>query len=440
MTGANYLLESGKTKILIDCGLYQGSSFCENLNFEPFPYEAKEIDAVFITHAHIDHIGRIPKLYKAGFRGKIISTAPTRDFAEFLLLDSEHLLREEALEKGKDPIYEISDVRGAHGLWEGYAYHDKVRVKDFEVEFFDAGHVLGSSSLVVSAEGKRVAFSGDLGNTPAPFIRPTEYLKNVDVALIESAYGGRIHEDVAIRRDIVEDFIEETARRGGTLMIPAFALERTQELIFELNDLVENNRIPRIPVFIDSPLAIKLTEVYRKYSHDPLYFSKEAITLLREGDAIFDFPGLRMTLTTAQSKEINTVPSPKVIIAGAGMSNGGRILHHERRHLSDPQSAILFVGYQAEGSLGRRILDGVKTVRIMGEQVPVRCAIKAIGGYSAHADQPQLLEWAKSMSSSLKHVYVVQGEQDQALALATAITDHLALPATVPSSGEQVMI
>ncbi len=440
MTGANYLLESGKTRILIDCGLYQGSSFCENLNFEPFPYEAKEIDAVFITHAHIDHIGRIPKLYKAGFRGKIISTAPTRDFAEFLLLDSEHLLREEALEKGKDPIYEISDVRGAHGLWEGHAYHDKVRVKDFEVEFFDAGHVLGSSSLVVSAEGKRVAFSGDLGNTPAPFIRPTEYLKNVDVALIESAYGGRIHEDVAIRRDIVEDFIEETAQRGGTLMIPAFALERTQELIFELNDLVENNRIPRIPVFIDSPLAIKLTEVYRKYSHDPLYFSKEAITLLREGDAIFDFPGLRMTLTTAQSKEINAVPSPKVVIAGAGMSNGGRILHHERRHLSDSQSAILFVGYQAEGSLGRRILDGVKTVRIMGEQVPVQCVVKAIGGYSAHADQPQLLEWVKSMSSSLKHIYVVQGEHDQASVLATAITDHLALPASVPSSGEQVMI
>jgi len=223
-------------------------------------------------------------------------------------------------------------------------------------------------------------------------------------------------------------------------MIPAFAMERTQELLFELNELVENNRIPGAPVFIDSPLAIKVTSIYKKYSQDPGYFDQEAIAALKREDEIFNFPRLKLTLTTEESKEINSVPAPKIIIAGAGMSQGGRILHHERRYLSDPKSMILFIGYQANGSLGRRILDGAKTVKIFGEEIPVRCRVKAIGGYSAHADQKGLLNWLRPMRFELKKVFVVQGEEDQMSPLIQKIKDELAVEAIMPSLGEEIVL
>lgn len=441
VTGANYLLESDSgTKILVDCGLHQGSSYCEKHNFEPFPYKPSEIEAVFVTHAHIDHIGRLPKFYKDGFRGKIYSTRPTKDFAELLLLDSEHILRQEAERQKKPPLYDINDVNEVMKLWEKRSYHEKTTVGDFEIEFYDAGHILGSASILVVAGGKKIVFSGDLGNTPSPLIKNTEYFDEADYTLIESTYGARVHEAPDKRKDILEDLIEETVRAGGVLMVPAFALERTQELLFELNELAENGRIPNVPVFIDSPLAIKLTAVYQKYSVDPNYFNRETIDLIKGGDAIFNFPGLRMTLTTQQSKEINNVAAPKVIIAGAGMSNGGRILHHERRYLSDPKSTILFIGYQARGSLGRQILDGAKSVKIFGETVAVNCRTKTISGYSAHADQPQLLNWLSPMRTALKKVFIVQGEEEEANALSQKIKDELAIGTEVPILGQTVVL
>lgn len=441
VTGANYLLESGSSKILIDCGLHQGSSFCEKHNFEPFAYDPKKIEAVLITHAHIDHIGRLPQLYKAGFRGKIFSTWPTKDFAEYLLIDSEHLLAKEAEEKKLPPIYNLDEINKAMRLWEGVDYHKKFKIGDFEIEFYDAGHILGSAFIsVTSPDGKRVVFSGDLGNKDTPIVKDTDVIADAHYALIESTYGGRTHEKPEERKNILEDAIEETVKSGGVLLIPAFAMERTQALLFELNELVQNDRIPKAPVFIDSPLAIKLTQVYKKYSHDPNYFDEESMALMRQGDAIFDFPGLKLTLTTEQSKEINDVPAPKVIIAGSGMSQGGRILHHEIRYLPDPKSTILFIGYQATGSLGRQILDGARTVKIFGEEVAVRCKTKAIGGYSAHADQAKLLEWLKPMRQSLKKIFVVQGEKDQSAALTQKIRDELAIDTEIPSMKEQVVL
>lgn len=440
VTGSSYLLESGDTKILVDCGLHQGSHYCEEHNYEKFGFDPKEIKAVFITHAHIDHTGRLPQLVHAGFQGKIYSTHPTKDMAEALLVDSEHLLREEAEKKGKLPIYTIPDVTRTVGLWQKLSYHEKLVVGPFVVELYDAGHVLGSSSVVVEAEGKRIVFSGDLGNMPAPFIKPIEYIPDVDYALVESAYGGRIHERAAERKDMLEDAIEEAVLSKGVLLLPAFALERTQEMIFELNELIEHGRIPRIPVFIDSPLAIKLTAVYEKYSQDPNYFSEESIKLIRKGDAIFNFPGLRMTLSTEESKAINDIPSPKVIMAGSGMSNGGRILHHERRYLSDPASSIVFIGYQAQGTLGRLILDGVKTVKMFGEIVPVRCKVRTISGYSAHADQPQLVKWVDAMQDRVQKVFVVQGEEEQSNDLALKLRDELAVNAVVPAAGDSVVL
>ncbi len=440
VTGSNYLLEADGTKILIDCGMHQGSSYCEAHNFEPFPYQPREIAAVFVTHAHIDHTGRLPQLVKSGFQGTIYSTHPTKDMGEFLLLDSEHIMREEAEHKKTPPLYTGLDVEKTMAVWRKIGYHTPVTVGPFTVEFYDAGHILGSSSAVVRVDGKTIAFSGDLGNVPSLFIKPTEYIPDADYALVESTYGNRIHERGDKRINILEDVVEEAIQSRGVLMIPAFALERTQEMIFELNELVKHGSVPRVPVFVDSPLAIRLTGVYQKYSEDPEYFNDASIKLVKKGDLLFDFPGLTMTLTTEQSKAINDIPPPKVVVAGAGMSNAGRILHHERRYLPDPASTILFVGYQAGGTLGRMILDGASTVKMFGETVPIRCRRRAIGGYSAHADQPQLMAWVSAMREQVKRVFVVQGEASEAGPLAQRIRDELAVNAQIPSAGESVVL
>ena len=437
VTGANYLLETGDKKILIDCGLNQGGRYSELQNWEDFPYDPKEISAVFITHAHVDHTGLLPKLVKAGFHGKVYSTPPTRDFARELLLDSEHVLMQDAEHLKKPPLYSVSDVEELMARWEGVEYHQAITsVPSFKVTLYNAGHILGSSFILVEAEGKKIVFSGDLGNSPAPIIGPREEISDhIDYCLVESTYGGRVHEELDKRKEVLEDLIEDTVKAGGVLMIPAFAMERTQELLYEMNELAENGRIPRVPISLDSPLAIKITEVYKKYSS---YFDPATKHMIGKGDAIFSFPGLKMTLTTEESKSINKVKPPKVVIAGAGMSNAGRILHHERLYLSDPNSMILIVGYQAQGSLGRKILDGEKTVKIFGEEITVRCKVKHIGGYSAHADQPQLLSWLKPMRRSIKKLFLIQGEEDQMASLAGKVRDELAIDAIVPKDGEEV--
>lgn len=440
VTGSNYLLESGKTKILIDCGLFQGSHYCDELNFQHFRYSPRDIQALIVTHGHIDHIGRVPKLVKEGFKGTIYSTPPTKDFAEFLLLDSEHVLREEAEKMHFPPMYGVEDVSAAMILWRKIPYHQKFTIGDFELEFYDAGHILGSAFLVVEAEGKRIVFSGDIGSEKTPFINQLETINSADFLIVESTYGNTLHGDAGQRRDLLEDAIEETAKNKGILMIPAFALERTQEMMYELDELVSHGRIPQVPIFVDSPLAIKLTTIYQKYSTNPSYFSKEAIALIKSGDAIFNFPGLQLTLTSEQSKSIANVPSPKVIIAGSGMSQGGRIVFHERNYLSDPKNAILFVGYQAKESLGRRIRDGEKTVYIFGEPIHVNARIHEITGYSAHADQAQIMKWIEPMRGTLEKVFLVHGEPEQMNPLAGKILDKYALKVEKPSLGDSFVL
>lgn len=437
VTGSNYMLESGSTRILIDCGMAQGTSFAEKENFENFAYDVSSVQAIFVTHAHIDHTGKIPKIVKDGFRGKIYSTPPTKDFSELLLIDSEHVLQEESNKTGLPDLYETEDVEAAMEMWDTVPYHKPVQVGGFKVTFYDAGHILGSSTIKIEAEGKTIVFSGDLGNYPAPIIHNTEPLPEADYCVIESTYGARVHEDTSEREGELEDVIEETVKQGGVLMIPAFAMERTQELLYHIDGLMRHGRVPGIPVFMDSPLAIKLTAIYKKYEK---YFNPETFDLVKSGEDIMNFPGLKMTLTVEQSKEINNVPPPKIIIAGSGMSNGGRIRHHERRYLSDPKSTILFVGYQAVGTLGRAILEGAKTVRIFGEEVPVRCQIRTITAYSAHADQPRLLAWLKPRSETLKKVFVVQGEEGSSEVLAAKIRDELAIGSHVPKKNEEIVI
>ncbi len=441
VTGANYLLESESAKVLIDCGLIQGGTFCDPKNFEDFPYDPKTIDAVFVTHAHIDHTGRLPLLYKKNFKGTIYSTPPTKDFAEHLLIDSEGILRKELLREKKIPLYSLSDINETLKLWKKISYHETLRVKDLIIEFFDAGHILGSAFISITSDsGKKIVFSGDMGNYAAPMIKDTEPIKTADYVVIESTYGNRLHGDFSKRKDELEDAIEETIKSGGVLLIPSFAMERTQELLYELNDLVEKGKIPRVPIFIDSPLAIRLTDVYKKFSQDPVYFDGEAIARLQSGDAIFDFPGLRTSLTVEQSKEINLVKPPKIIIAGSGMSNGGRIIFHEQLYLSDPKSAILFIGYQGKGTLGRNIQDGAKNVKIFGQNIPVNCKVKEISAYSAHADQAKLLEWIRPVRESLQKVFIVQGEEEEMIPFANKIKNEMTIDTQIPKEGETVVL
>ena len=445
MTGANYLLEiadssavGGVRKIIIDCGLTQGSHFVEEHNYDAFNYKVEEISEVFVTHAHIDHTGRLPKLIKDGFTGVVYSTPPTRDFAELLLLDSEHILGQEAERAGHAPIYSEADIAGLMKRWKVAAYHQKIELSPaITVTMYSAGHILGSASVVIEAEGKKIVFSGDLGNQPAPFIGPAECPVDADYCVMESAYGNRIHENLSTRHQKLEQVIVDTMKDGGALMIPAFALERTQVLLLELKDMLAKHEIPNVPIFIDSPLAIKLTSVYNQYRN---YFKPEIAAQYEDVTEIFRFPGMHMTTTSDDSKAINSVPNPKIIIAGSGMSHAGRILHHERRYLPDPKSTLLIFGYQAEGSMGRLLLNGVKHVRIMGEEVPVRAKIKALGAYSAHADQRQLLDWLKPLAGHVKKVFLVQGEGDAAGALARKIGEELHLDASVPTEGESVVL
>lgn len=438
VTGSNYLVETGDVKFLIDCGMFQGSLEQEARNYEPFPYDTADIKAVFLTHSHADHTGRLPKLYKDGFRGALYATPPTLDMTRIALPDNLTLLTAAAQRAGHPPLFTVQDLEGIMNLGEGVAYGKEIKLtNEVSVVLHDAGHILGSSIIEIRAEGKKIYFSGDLGNPPTPLLPSFEYPLDADYIIVESAYGNRVHEDRSQRLEKLRQTIKDTLARGGTLMIPSFAMERTQELLFELNGMVNAKEIPRVPMFIDSPLAIRMTEVYQKY---PDYFNKEAMQLIKSGDDLFNFPGLKYMRTAEESKKINDVPEPKIIIAGSGMSNGGRIQHHERRYLSEPQSTILFIGFQVEGTLGRRILDGAPSVKIFDEVVPVRCHKVAIGGYSAHADQPLIIDWLDKgkAGGKLKKVFTVQGEEDSATVLANIIKQKLGVDALAPAFGQTI--
>lgn len=437
VTGACYLFETDHARILIDCGMFQCPRFCEKKNVEDFPFDPASIDALIVTHSHIDHIGRVPKLARHGFRGRMYSTHPTRDFADLMLRDSLGILEKEARSQDENVFYGEADIDKALSLWEGKKYGEEFFIKDTRVRLKNAAHILGSAIVELTVgsgtDVKTIAFTGDLGNSPTPLLDPLEYIEGTQFLVIESAYGDRVHEDRTQRKIKLERVIEDTFGHGGTLMIPAFSLERTQELLYEFNELAENRRIPRVPVFLDSPLAIKATRIYRNY---PLYFNEEAQALIRSGDDLFRFPGLQMTERTEESKGINEVPSPKIIIAGAGMMQGGRILHHAKRYLPDSKNTLLFIGYQAAGSVGRRLYDGADSVQIHGETVPVRATIKAIGGYSAHADSDALFDFVEHTADTLQKTFVVQGEPAAALYLVQRIRDNLGVDAVAPRYGE----
>jgi len=441
VTGSNYLLEIGNKKILIDCGLFQGRKKIEEKNYEPFPYQAKDIDFVLITHAHLDHTGRLPKLFNSGFKGKLFATAPTIDFMGFMLEDSQKILHQKAIRRGLSLNWDNQKIKDLMNRFEAVGYREDVDLgSNIKFRFREAGHVLGSASIELEAEGLKIVFSGDLGYPDAPIINDPANIENADYLIVESTYGDRIHDIRGNIKDSLEEIIERTINRGGVLMIPSFALERTQRLLYHFNDLVENKKIPSIPIFVDSPLAIKLTEIYRKY---PEYYDKDAYRLFSSGDDIFNFPGLELTLTTNRSKRINEVLGPKIIIAGSGMSQGGRIIHHELRYLSDPKNTLLFVTYQAEGTLGRKIFNGAKNIRILRKNVEVNAEIARVDGYSSHADQKSLLKWISGISEKspkLKKIFVCHGEEKASEVLSNKIFNDLSLNSVIPELGQSITL
>ncbi len=457
MTGANFLLDiyppipdgrAGSCKILVDCGLVQGSRFAENLNRSEFAYDPAEIDYLLVTHAHIDHIGRIPKLVKDGFTGQIISTPETKELAEFLLADTVKILESEAQHEGILPLYEAADLAPAFALWSTLPYHTMKVLKDsVSIYFKDAGHILGSVMIEISRNGKKMVFTGDLGNSPSVLLKDTEWITDANYILMESVYGDRNHEPKDERRNKLKAVIQSTIDHKRTLIIPAFSLERSQMIIYEMNEIFENKPAStqgggiktQLPVFLDSPLAIKITSVYEKYSAD---FNDKVQAEIKAGDDIFSFPRLKFIVQGGESRLIEKVPNPKIIIAGSGMSVGGRVILHEKHYVSNPNAEILFVGYQAVGSLGRQLQDGAREVEIFGEKKEVRAKIESISGYSSHKDSDHLLEFVEKAveGGQLKQVFCVMGEPKSSMFLVQKLRDNLGVDAVYPEFKQTVEI
>jgi len=439
VTGSNFLLESGNFRALVDCGLFQGCDFCDEANWKPFPYDAASIPLLIVTHAHIDHIGRIPSLVKAGFNGVIYSTEATRAIAGPLLLDSMELLAEDARVHGREPLYNEQDIDAAMKLWRTIGYREPKELADgFVLEFLDSGHILGSAMAKFTRNGKNIIFTGDLGGDSL-LLPPRDSILGAQYLVMESVYGDREHVDAApdVRREKLRGIIEETARREGEVLIPAFSTERTQDILFELRALFGDGTLPAIPVYVDSPLAEEIT---RAFMANPDFFKKEIDARIRSGEHIFSFEGLHFVKSAADSRHLSRVHNPKIIIAGSGMSNGGRVRAHERDVLPKKNSTLLIVGYQAAGSLGRRLIEGARSVDIGGEPVKVRCHIEQNLGYSAHLDGPHLLEFASEAAESLKKIFVVMGEPASAAFLVQRMRDRLGVDAEASEAGDGVVI
>ncbi len=437
VTGANFLVEIDDKRILVDCGLTQGIKLADDLNWAPFIYDPKSIDILFVTHAHIDHLGRIPKLIEDGFRGQIYSTHPTRALAGPMLEDTMGILSKN-VEFHLDKIYTEENNRLALSLWEGFNYYEKIHITpDIEVSFLNAGHILGSAMVCFVYNGKKILFTGDLGNSPSPLLPDTDKVTDIDYLVMESVYGDRNHESRDERQKFLQETIKDNYKRNGTLIIPTFSLERSQELLFELNELVESKAIPIMQIFLDSPLAIRLTEVFKQFKE---YFNETAQKAMTHDKHLFDFPGLHSTLHSDESRKINEIPNPKVIIAGSGMSSGGRIVHHEKHYLPDPNNTLLLTGYQAVGTPGRLIQEGAKMVRISGEYVEVKSHVVTILGYSGHKDSDGLLQFVSDTAETVKKVFVVMGEPKSAMFLVQKLRDNLNINAYAPEAEDSVVL
>ncbi|CDA30297.1 rNA-metabolising metallo-beta-lactamase [Clostridium sp. CAG:492] len=455
VTGSNFLVEGAGKKFLVDCGLYQGGAKDEIKNEEPFPYDINEIDFMLLTHAHIDHSGRIPKLYKEGYRNPIYATNATCDLCAIMLPDSGHIQETETewknrkrIRRGEEelvPIYDAETAAKSLELFKGEPYNQIIELDDdIHVRFNDAGHMLGSSTIEIwireNGENKKIVFSGDLGNNDIPLLAEPTMIQDADFLVMESTYGNRLHIKNENKAKTFINIVTDTIKNGGTVVIPSFAVGRTQEILYELNkikdsedDSPEFERKYRLlmntPVYVDSPLAISATEVFKENMD---LFDEETQELIKRGDNPLEFPGLKFTQTVEESKALNESDESAIIISASGMCEVGRIKHHLKHNIWNPKNTILFVGYQAPGTLGRKIVDGAKTVKIFGEEIAVNARVEYIEGYSGHADQAGLLHFVDSFVKKPNHIFLVHGEEESQKALRDKINENFDLPVSIP--------
>lgn len=414
VTGSNYLLETANEKALVDCGMFQGPKEITRQNYEPFKYSPESIDHVFLTHAHIDHSGLLPKLVKYGFRGPIVATEPTRDLCKIMLEDSagvqvlqtrhENKRRKEEGLPPRDPLYDLGDVKKTMKRFEVIEYDELKEYGDFKVRYQDAGHILGAAMIELFAENKKTVFTGDIGEWDSPIVRDPTYIEEADYLITESTYGNRLHENIDEREELLMRYVNETFKKGGKLMIPSFAVERTQEILYMFKK--QARKMPNENIFLDSPLAMKATEIFSQYAD---FYDEETAAI----PSPFTPRGLRYTESVQDSKDLNTYNQPCIIMAGSGMVTGGRIRHHLRNSADNPDNTILFVGYQAEGTTGRKIQEGEKLVPMMGYNVSIKADVRSIDGFSAHADYEGLLKWARGFRNRPR-TFITHGEPDAA--------------------------
>lgn len=449
VTGSCFSLTTKNEKILIDCGMFQGNKENERMNYEDFDFNPSKYNVLLLTHAHLDHCGRIPKLVKQGFSGKIYCTKATKELALIILTDSAKLSAQDIenenrrrAEKGlppRKPLYNDEDVKKAIKLFETVEYDEDVKItKNIIARFYDAGHILGAASIQLEIkeekETKVIAFSGDIGQLHSVLVKDTEPIKKADYVFIESTYGDRLHQPIEERNKEFLRIINETYKRGGKLMIPSFAVERAQEILYLLGKFKSEKLISDIRVYLDSPMAINATEVFTKY---PEYYNEEVQGELRKKKDVFNFPGLIYTRKVEESKVINGVKGSCIIIAGNGMCTGGRIKHHIRNNIGDKKNTLLFVGYQAEGTLGYWMNRGEKVIRLLGTQVQVNAKIESMDGFSAHADYIGLIKWLKNFAPKPKKIFIFHGEEKQSLAFSKRLEDDN-MKTHIPSIGEVI--
>jgi metallo-beta-lactamase family protein len=449
VTGSCYHIQTAGSQFIVDCGMYQGNKEIRSLNRQNFLFNPAAVDFVLLTHAHIDHSGLLPKLCKAGFKNRIYTTKATVDLCKIALPDSGHIQELEAEWRSRkyerrglpaeEPLYTAAEATACLTRFHGVNYDEMIEpAPGIKVRFRDAGHIMGSALIEVWVEEAgtitKVVFSGDLGQKNQPIIKDPTLVRETDYLLIESTYGNRFHEENQDKVELLKKIILQSTGGKGNLIIPAFAIGRTQDLLYYIRELLLSGQIPRIPVYIDSPMAISVTEIYR---NNPGYYDEPTLEMLAAGNSPFEFPNLHFIRTAEESKVLNATAKGAIIISASGMCDSGRILHHLKHNLWRPESTILFVGYQAESTLGRRLLEGAKVVKVLGEEVEVRAGIHSIGGFSAHADQNGLLEWLRGFESKLRGIFVVHGEIEAQTEFAELLKRNFDAEIRIPGWGER---